>query len=155
MPNNKKSELTFRYQKPEHSPGYLLWQTTTSWQRRIKKTLEPFNISHSQFVIMAILLWFNENNRYTNQITIAHMSKLDKMIVSKSIRLLEKKSLLSITNSTQDARAKTVTLTEQGKTLIRTVVPVVEKIDEQFFAVLNSQERQEILKLLSTLAIND
>ncbi len=45
----------FGFDAPEDSPGFLLWQTTISWQRMIKKALEPHDISHAQFVIMAIL----------------------------------------------------------------------------------------------------
>jgi len=43
----------------EDSPGLLLWQTTIFWQRMIKKALEPYGISHAQFVIMVILLWWH------------------------------------------------------------------------------------------------
>lgn len=58
------SDIPFGFAKPEDSPGFLLWQTTIIWQRRIKKALESHDISHAQFVIMAILLWFETQLRY-------------------------------------------------------------------------------------------
>ncbi len=53
-----KANSTFGFDKPEDSPGFLLWQTTITWQRLIKKALEFSGISHPQFVILAITLWF-------------------------------------------------------------------------------------------------
>jgi MarR family transcriptional regulator, organic hydroperoxide resistance regulator len=47
------SNLPFGFDRPEDSHGFLLWQTTMIWQRQIKQALEPYNISHAQFVIMA------------------------------------------------------------------------------------------------------
>lgn len=49
------SNLPFGFDKPEDSPGFLLWQTTMIWQRQIKKALEQYNVSHAQFVIIATL----------------------------------------------------------------------------------------------------
>jgi hypothetical protein len=48
----------FSFDAPEDSPGLLLWQTTVTWQRQIKKALDPYDIAHAQFVIMAITFWF-------------------------------------------------------------------------------------------------
>ena len=50
----------FGFEEPEDSPGFLLWQVTVSWQRAIKSALEPYKITHPQFVIMALLMWFTE-----------------------------------------------------------------------------------------------
>jgi len=63
-----KEKSTFSYEAPEDSPGYLLWKTTVSWQRLIKKALEPFDISHAQFVILAVVKWFDENRQDATQI---------------------------------------------------------------------------------------
>ncbi len=52
------ADLTFSVEHPEDSSGLLLWQTTITWQRLIKKALEPYSISHARFVILAIVLWF-------------------------------------------------------------------------------------------------
>ena len=41
----------FGFDAPEDSPGFLLWQTSISWQRRIKEFLESYEISHSQFAV--------------------------------------------------------------------------------------------------------
>ena len=83
-----KFNLPFGFDKPEDSPGFLLWQTTMVWQRQIKRALESYDISHPQFVIMATLMWFEAHHYDTTQILIVNWSKLDKMTVSKSLKKL-------------------------------------------------------------------
>src|SRR3546814_15453085 len=39
--------------RPENSPGFLLWQVTNQWQRRLRATLEPLGLTHVQFVLLA------------------------------------------------------------------------------------------------------
>src|SRR6185312_9902738 len=98
--------LPFGFEKPEDSPGFLLWQTTITWQRLIKKELDRFKISHAQFVILAITLWLNSHNYLTTQILIVKLSKLDKMTVSKSLKKLTSLGLIKRTESESDSRSK-------------------------------------------------
>ena len=81
-------DKAFGFEQPEDSPGFLLWQTTIMWQRLIKRALDPYQISHAQFVILAIVLWFQEIKEEITQVLIARQSKLDKMTVSKSLKIL-------------------------------------------------------------------
>ena len=76
-----KPKSAFGFEAPEDSPGFLLWQTTITWQRLIKKALEAHDVSHAQFVVMAVLLWFEEHQEDPTQIAIARLSKLDQMTV--------------------------------------------------------------------------
>ncbi len=150
MTQNPNSS-SFGFEAPEDSPGFLLWQTTVTWQRVIKKTLDIYDISHAQFVIMAVLLWFEEHQERPTQIAIARLSKLDKMTVSKSLKKLVSLGYMSREESQQDTRAKWVHLTPQGKKLASTLVPIVEKIDETFFGALGQDERQGLIRSLNKL----
>ena len=55
-----KNKSNFQVKKAEDSSGFLLWQVTTLWQREIKHALKMVDLSHSEFVILASLLWFKE-----------------------------------------------------------------------------------------------
>jgi len=147
-------KLPFGFEKPEDSPGFLLWQTTMIWQRQIKKSLETYDISHAQFVIMATLLWFQEHHSDTTQTLIANWSKLDKMTVSKSLKELAAKSLVSRQEHATDTRAKSITLTDKGKTLIGQLVSIVENIDAQFFGKISNAEQGSLIKMLNKLTQN-
>ena len=147
------SKLPFGFEQPEDSPGFLLWQTMVIWQRRIKKALEPYDITHPQFVLMAQVLWLGHHSEEApNQITLVKMSKLDKMTVSQSLKKLVIQDLVKRTEHANDTRAKGVWLTKDGEKLIQQLVPIVEKIDAEFFGVLPLPQQQSLLHCLHTLA---
>lgn len=145
------SNLPFGFDKPEDSPGFLLWQTTMVWQRQIKRALEPYEISHAQFVIMATLMWFEAHHYDTTQILIVNWSKLDKMTVSKSLRKLVGLGYIHRSEHAKDTRAKQVSLTDKGKEMVRTLVPIVEGIDRRFFGKTTDREQRDLVHLLAKL----
>lgn len=148
------TNLPFGFDKPEDSPGFLLWQTTMLWQRLIRKALEPYDISHAQFVIMATLLWFEAHNYDTTQVLIINWSKLDKMTVSNSLKKLVDRGFVNRTEHETDTRAKNVSLTNQGKELIHQLVPIVEGIDAMFFGKISKKEHQDLIQILAQLTQN-
>ncbi len=150
LPEKHTSNLPFGFEQPEDSPGFLLWQATMTWQRLIKKALEPFGVSHSQFVIMAILLWFKEHNYETTQALIINWSKLDKMTVSKALKKLVDQKWVHRFEHKIDTRSKSVSLTEEGKKLVCQLVPIVEHIDETFFGKLEHDQRS-LIQILKNL----
>lgn len=148
--NTSKSSFqssVFSVDRPEESLGFLLWQTMITWQRLIKKTLDAYDMSHPQFVILALLRWFEDNKIKPTQIKIATLSKLDKMTVSKAVRKLGELGYLTRHENEMDPRAKTVLLTEKGHKVIEVLAPLIERIDGNFFNNL-SDDKQNQLKIL-------
>ena len=144
-------DLPFGFDTPEDSPGFMLWQATTVWQRQIKKALEVYHISHAQFVIMATLMWFEAHQYDTTQILIAQWSKLDKMTVSKSLKTLGVLGLVHRIEHKTDTRAKKVVLTKKGKEMVCILVPIVERIDALFFGHATRKEQQSLIHILAKL----
>lgn len=144
------NKLPFGFDKPRDSPGFLLWQTTMIWQRKIKKLLTPHELSHAQFVIMATLLWFEAKHYETTQKMIVEWTKLDKMTVSQALKNLTKRMLIQRYEHEKDTRFKTVHLTAEGKKLTSTLIPQIEKIDALFF----NENEKESVKLFNKI-IND
>lgn len=148
-------QLPFGFAKPEDSPGFLLWQTTMTWQRLIRKALEPYGINHPQFVIMATLLWFQSHDYETTQINIAKWTQLDKMTVSKSLKPLITNGLVTREEHHADTRAKCVSITPKGKQLLDTLVRVVEGVDALYFSKLKSEQQTSLIQLFRQLANHD
>ena len=146
MPNS-----SFGFNSPEDSPGFLLWQVTAEWQRKIKVAIQPLGITHPQFVICALLLWFKENKISPTQVTLIEKSKLDKMTVSTSLKKLSDKNLIQREESPSDTRAKLASLTPQGKRLIKKAITIVENIDNLYFSKLNKKDLSVLKNILSTL----
>ena len=149
------TNLPFGFDKPEDSPGFLLWQTTLIWQRQIKKALVVHAISHAQFVIMAIVMWFEAHQYDTTQILIVNWSKLDKMTVSASLKKLALLGYVTRIEHETDTRAKSVSLTAKGKDLVRKLVPIVENIDADFFAATSQSEQKNLIRILRKLTVEE
>jgi DNA-binding MarR family transcriptional regulator len=104
-----------------------------------------------QFVIIATLMWFEAHGYDTTQILIVNWSKLDKMTVSKSLKKLVQMGLVNRIEHEVDTRAKSVSLTEKGKDMVRTLVPIVEGIDNTFFSKASDQEQKSFVQILAKL----
>lgn len=146
------TKYPFGFKIPEASPGFLLWQTTMTWQRLIKKALEPHDISHAQFVIMATLIWFELQKKSATQVLIVNWTKLDKMTVSKSVKKLVTSKLVNRIEHQTDTRAKNVSLTAKGRALIHQLIPLVEQVDAEFFGKgISNKDQSLLLQILKKL----
>ena len=146
-----KPELPFGFEEAEDSAGFLLWQVTAVWQRRIAAALRPHGVTHAQFVLMAGLLSLSASEEHVTQIRLAKHSKFDVMTASQVLRALEGKGLLVRRDHPTDSRAKTLHLTPAGRALVMATVPAVEGVDAAFFAVVGGDLRR-LNGLLRTLA---
>lgn len=146
----KNSDNTFSVDKAEDSPGFMLWQVTNLWQRGIKKALEVHDITHSQFVLLASIHWLSMQQGDVTQVLLSNHTKIDVMTTSTVLRTLQAKGMIVRREHATDTRAKTVALTDTGKTLIKKAVVTVEQFDAAFFTPL-SNKTKELNTLLSTL----
>ena len=131
-------EIEFQFKSPGDSPGYLLGQLTTLWQRRIKKVLDPLNLTQTQFVLMTALAWLSKTNEAVTQVEIAEQSNADRMMVSKVLRTLEEKQFISRHEHPTDTRAKVIKLTADGANVLQKALTAVEQADMDFFSALGS-----------------
>jgi DNA-binding MarR family transcriptional regulator len=128
--------IKFHFTNPEDSSGFLLWQVTMLWQRKIKKGLDNIDITHTQFVLLASLAWLVNKNDIVTQTDIASHSKTDRMMVSKVLRTLQQKGFVQRQEHETDTRAKTISLTAKGENVLQKALKLVEKTDIVFFKVL-------------------
>jgi len=139
----------FKYQTPSESTGFLLWKVNNLWQREIKKSLKKYNLTHTQFVVLASTVWLSKNNSNVTQVEIANQIEIDKMMTSNVLRTLEKNGLLSREEHKTDTRAKIIRPTKKGLNILQKAVKEVEKFDERFFGQTNNIK--EFNKGLNTL----
>lgn len=147
----KSNENTFSVEKAEESSGFLLWQVTNLWQREIKKALEEYDLTHSQFVLMASIHWLTLHKKEVTQIILSAHTKIDPMTTSTVLRTLQKKDLIQRQEHLTDTRAKTVALTEIGKKVIKKAVVTVENFDKYFFSKLGKKMNELNIYLLKLL----
>lgn len=132
-------QIEFHFKSPDDSPGYLLGQVTMLWQRKIKKVLDPLNLTQTQFVLLAALGWLSKKNKTVTQVDIANQSNADRMMVSKVLRTLQEKKFISRREHETDTRAKVIKLTNEGAKVLQQALTAVEKADIDFFSVLDKK----------------
>ena len=144
--------MSFAFKRAEDSPGFLLWQVTIQWQREQRKALAKLGLTHAQFVVLASLLWLETHTETeVTQNHVSELSKIDKMSMSDLVKILIQKKLIRRTHHQQDKRAYALTLTPKGKKLVLKAIPIVEKIDTDFFTSQNS-DLQQLIHVLGDLS---
>ena len=151
----KSNDNTFSVEKSEDSSGFLLWQVTNLWQREIKKALKPYDLTHSQFVLLASIYWLTLHKKDVTQILLSSHTKIDPMTTSTVLRTLQAKGLLQRQEHLTDTRAKTVGLTDNGNKIIKQAVKTVETFDKTFFATLEDKTKIFNGQLLTLLEQTD
>lgn len=132
--------------------GLSFIKVYNSWHQKIKEQLKTLELTHPQYIVLASLGYLAQSQQEVNQVDIARQSEIDVMTVSTIIRNLEKQYLIVRQPSSQDTRAKVVTLTENGQKVLNQALPLVESIDAEFFGVLGEQTElfnQLLLKLVN------
>lgn len=135
------------------SPGFLLWQVTVVWQKRIREALEPFDLTHPQFVLLYSCHWLHQEAKRDDvtQVQLAQHTKVDVNVTSQVLRALQKRGLIHRRPHPTDTRANLITVTEQGIILATSAVRAVEEADRTFFSVLNDTYRGEMVRFMLEL----
>jgi len=140
-----------QFEKPEHAPGFLLWQASTLWRRSIEQALETIDLTHTQFVLLASVAWLTRDNKNLSQVDLAKHCKTDINMTSQVLRMLEKRGFIERTVLKNNLRSKALLVTDLGSNLVKQAIPMVEKVDAQFFATLNTTEQLNFSDYLAQL----
>ncbi len=130
----------FKHASADDSAGFLLWKLTALWQQQLIRVLESYDITHTQFVLLASLRWFEESAEPPTQAHLANHTKIDKMTLSKALRKLETQGLVKRSASREDSRAVNVRFTAKGRSVVHQAVLAIEAADDRFFAGLDVKE---------------
>jgi DNA-binding MarR family transcriptional regulator len=118
------------------SDGLLLWQVTLAWQRAMRAALEPHDLTHVQFLLLASAWSLGENEELPTQQRIADHAGTDVMMTSQVLRRLAARQLITRELDDQDPRAKRIVLTDTGRAVLADALSDVETTDAEFFAAL-------------------
>jgi DNA-binding MarR family transcriptional regulator len=134
---------------PNGSPGFLLWHATLRWQRGVARALQPLDLTHVQFVLLACTWWLNEQGLHPTQIALAAQAGTDVKMTSQVVRSLERKGLIEREVDADDTRARRLRATRRGARLAPRAIDVVERMDAEFFGDV---PRADALRFLGRLA---
>ena len=144
--------MSSSFKDAQDSPGFLLWEVTNLWQRRIRQALEPLALTHMQFVILFSCQWLScqDDNVALTQIQLAQHARIDVNVTSQVLRVLEQKGYVVRRMHPTDMRAKVIVPTPEGRDLALRAVKVVEAADQEFFSRLGG-ETNHFIQLMRQL----
>lgn len=153
MEHDRGRELgeTIASARPQDSFGFRLWHVLHAWQRRVERVLAPLDLTHMQFVVLAITSWLAYLGETPSQSRIANFGKIDRMTLSNILRLLEDKGYVERKPHPDDPRANRVGLTRSGRAAIAEAKRIVRETQDAFFGRLSSQGQAALGEQLDAL----
>ena len=121
----------------ENRLGLLIWQTSNIWQSKLRNILKNHKISLNEYLIIETLFKLSSLTKIVSQISIANNSSLNVSVVSTNLTLLENKNLILRTSI--DNRSKNILLTDQGLSLISSLVKFIANEEIDFFNKLGNE----------------
>ncbi len=106
------------------------------------------NLTPPQFAALAKLLDVGE----TSQSQLGSLVAMDAATVKGVIDRLKARGLVALTRREIDRRRVMVSLTREGTELVRSLVPLAEKITAETLEPLSVGEAETLLRLLSRIA---
>ena len=135
----KTRALASEFDNADESPGFLLWRVTNLWQAAQRRALKPFDLTHVQFVLLASLLWIQEDGPVTQR-RLADDAATDPMMTSQVLRALEDRGLVKRSSFPGDRRARSLRVSARGATLVNRALGAVEQCDHEFFRRLGPRQ---------------
>jgi DNA-binding MarR family transcriptional regulator len=135
----------------DKNSGYYLWRTTTKWRAAVDRALNPINLTHAQYMLLASLYGLSSRGTQPSQRELADFSGLEPIYVSKLTRALEQSGLLTRAEHPDDSRALQLTLTEHGTETVRQAIAIVHGLQEELTAPIGGTAGPRHQELVHTL----
>ena len=134
--------------RPTNNIGYLLHHLSFVLDRQSDQVLqEQLGIGFSQFKIMMVLQW----NPGVQQSKIADNLGQTEASVSRQIKLLKSRNLLTMHRNPRNKREHITTLTPRGERLTEAALEALNKFHAPIFSSLNEKQKDTILNALGIM----
>jgi DNA-binding MarR family transcriptional regulator len=135
---------------PQGIPGFVLWQVSKLWQRKLAVALKPYDIGGTEFVVLGNTVRLSQLGQIVTPASLMDATKVDRMTASQTIRSLEKKHLIERVNAPDDKRTFQISPTQDGIKLADDALGKVIDAHNQFFSPIHAQTEQylEIMQKL-------
>jgi len=131
-------------------PGYLIRRlnqiSTSIFQEEMAAV--GHDMTPVQFAALASL----RDNPGIDQATLAGLIAYDRVTIGGVVDRLEAKGLVTRTVNARDRRSRQVSLTEDGRALLMSIIPQVERLQADILAGLSQAERDAFIALATKAA---
>lgn len=127
----------------------LMWRVTKLLTKKKKMILDEFELTCSQFDILAAIYSFSKNNNEVIQINLSEKAQIDPMTTSTVLRNLQKRGLIERERGLINTRTVEVNLTQDGKDLYIRAQQKIEKMRTELYQNLDQKQFTSQLLILS------
>lgn len=121
---------------PEVLLGYRLWQAHHLWQRQVGRYLKGVSLTPVQYVLLAAAYHLINKGEIPSQIRLSTYTGVEKMMVSKNLRVLQHRGYLTRTQCPRDRRINRIQLTPIGRKVLQRAFNRTTAAHASFFDVL-------------------
>jgi DNA-binding MarR family transcriptional regulator len=138
---------------PDGGLGHALERAARAWRAEVTAALQPHDVTTPQFLVLVAILRADLRGTVPpTQRDIGERLSMDSNTASAVIRSLERRGALARGSHPADGRARTLTLTEEGRQLAQACARLVRQVNDLFFGALDSSQTQTLSLILSQLA---
>jgi len=140
---------------PESEPhagariNLLLKSSYAAWVECIGRALHPHGLTHSAYV--TLLAMHSRPHWVANPSLLAGVIAETRTNTTRICDRLTRQGLIRRVGSTSDRRRVDLTLTEAGETLVTVVVPQIDRLLDETFAIFTADERASLEHMLTRL----
>jgi DNA-binding MarR family transcriptional regulator len=113
--------------------GYRIWQTYHLWHRQVGRYLRTAGLTAAQYVLLVAIYYLATQNETASQIELATFTGVEKMMVSKHLRLLVHRGYVSRSPGMRDRRINEIRLTRAGVNVLRRAFAASAAANAGFF----------------------
>lgn len=127
----------------------LMWKVTKLLYKTKKSILDEFDLTCSQYEILAAIHQFSEKNNDVIQINLSEKTHIDPMTTSTVLRNLQKRGLIKRERGLVNTRTVEVKITDAGKYIYDLARKKIDKMQEEIYQNLDCPNFFSQLSLLS------
>jgi DNA-binding MarR family transcriptional regulator len=118
---------------PQHAVGFVMWRVVHRYQRAMDAALRDLDLTHLQFVTLALVAWLGRDGGAGTQADVARMGDIHPMQVSLMLKALQAKQMVHRQAAKGAGPAKQVLVTAAGLAALRRAMPRAIDVQRALF----------------------
>jgi DNA-binding MarR family transcriptional regulator len=131
----------------DRSPVHLLHRASQAVELAFAHWTRGTGLTPRQLAVLMAIEAYED----LSQMGIAHCTNIDRSTLAAIVRRLKDKGLVKRRRTREDARAYAVNLTDEGRRVLRAVLPVAEGVDTAVLGVLPGARREAFMAALASI----
>ena len=134
----------------DESLGFVINRTSVAIKKEFAKRLKPYDLTPEQWSILNRL---GEQDGLTQK-DLADRTYKDQPNTARILDKLERKGLLRRADNPEDRRAFLIFLTDEGKSVRESIIPITTQLNKDAGSGLETKECRQLIALLQKVYAN-